>query len=103
VRTDPERHTITFAKRGRERKILLDYLRNNRTNTSICAFSTRARPGAPVSMPLDWDELASEPDRYTMLTAPRRLKRLRRDPWAGSWTSAQAVTGDALAALRQLT
>ena len=103
VRTDPERHTITFAKRGRERKILLDYLRNNRTNTSICAFSTRARPGAPVSMPLDWSELVSEPDRYTLLTAPRRLRRLRRDPWAGYWTCAQSVTDEALAALRRLT
>lgn len=103
ARTDPGRYTITFAKRGRERKILLDYLRNNRTNTSIGAFSTRAKPGAPVSMPLDWSELASPPDRYTLQTAPRRLKRLRRDPWAGYWTSTQTVTADAMAALRRLT
>ena len=41
---DPSLHR-TFAKAGRERKILIDYLRNNRTNTSICAFSPRARPG----------------------------------------------------------
>jgi bifunctional non-homologous end joining protein LigD len=102
VRTDPERYTIAFAKRGRERKILIDYLRNNRTNTSISAFSTRARPGAPVSMPLDWSELASGPDRYTLLTTPRRLRRLRRDPWTDYWTSAQTVTDEAIAALRRL-
>jgi bifunctional non-homologous end joining protein LigD len=44
ARTDPRSYTTAFAKAGRERKILIDYLRNNRTNTSICAFSPRARP-----------------------------------------------------------
>jgi bifunctional non-homologous end joining protein LigD len=102
VRSDPARHTITFAKRGRERKILIDYLRNNRTNTSICAFSTRARAGAPVSMPLDWSELRGAPDRFTMLTAPRRLRRLRTDPWAGYWTCRQRVSAEAMTALRRL-
>jgi DNA primase len=43
VRADPQVYTTTFAKRGRERKILLD-LRTNRTNTSAGAFSPRARP-----------------------------------------------------------
>jgi bifunctional non-homologous end joining protein LigD len=102
VRSDPARHTITFAKRGRERKILIDYLRNNRTNTSICAFSTRARAGATVSMPLDWSELRGAPDRFTMLTAPRRLRRLRTDPWAGYWNCRQRVSAEAMAALRRL-
>ena len=57
VRADPHAYTTAFAKSGRERKILIDYLRNNRTNTSVCAFSPRARPGAAVSMPLGWNEL----------------------------------------------
>ena len=68
-RTDPI-YTTTFAKRGRERKILIDYLRNNRTNTSVCAFSPRARPGAMVSMPLDWKELSAGPERWTLTTVP---------------------------------
>jgi bifunctional non-homologous end joining protein LigD len=55
--TDPRSYTTTFAKAGRERQILIDYLRNNRTNTSVCAFSPRARPGATVSMPLGWNHL----------------------------------------------
>jgi DNA primase len=45
VITDPHTYTTAFAKSGREHKILIDYLRNNRTNTSVCAFSPRARAG----------------------------------------------------------
>jgi bifunctional non-homologous end joining protein LigD len=54
VKVDPI-YTTTFAKRGRERKILIDYLRNNRTNTSVCVFSPRARAGAMVSTLLQLD------------------------------------------------
>jgi bifunctional non-homologous end joining protein LigD len=91
-RTDPRTYTTAFAKAGRERQILIDYLRNNRTNTSVCAFSPRARPGAQVSMPLDWSELRKPPDRWTLTTTPRRLERLRDDPWKEYWTSPQAVS-----------
>src|SRR5205814_1276491 len=49
VASAPRLYTTTYSKSGRERKILIDYLRNNRTNTSIAAFSPRARAGAPVS------------------------------------------------------
>jgi bifunctional non-homologous end joining protein LigD len=85
ARHDPRRFTTAFAKAGRERRILLDYLRNNRTNTSVAAFSARARPGAPVSVPLAWDELSarSRPERHTVRTVPRRLAALGADPWSG--------------------
>jgi bifunctional non-homologous end joining protein LigD len=91
-RHDGAAFTTAFAKRGRERQILVDYLRNNRTNTSVAAFSTRARDGAPVSTPIAWDELGDEPEPFTIVTVPRRLARLRRDPWAGYWTSRQRVS-----------
>jgi bifunctional non-homologous end joining protein LigD len=90
--SNPRAYTTQFSKIGRERKILIDYLRNNRTNTSVCAFSPRARPGAPVSMTLDWGELREPPERWTVLTAPRRLGRLTRDPWHRYWTSAQEIS-----------
>ena len=102
VRTDPGGYTTKFSKAGRERKILIDYLRNNRTNTSVCAFSPRAKPSAAVSVPLTWEELRTPPGRWTLETVPRRLARLRVDPWAGYWTAAQAVPARAIQAIRRL-
>ena len=101
-RTDPRRYTTTFAKLGRERKILIDYLRNNRTNTSISAFSPRARPGARVSMPVDWDDLKTPPEKWTLSTVPKRLNRLRVDPWARYWTITQQVSEASFKAIRLL-
>jgi len=98
VRSDPRAYTTEFAKAGREHKILIDYLRNNRTNTSVCAFSPRARPGAAVSMPVGWDDLDEPPDRFTMLTVPRRLDRLRKDPWKDYWSGAQIIPAASFAA-----
>ena len=91
-------------KAGRERKILLDYLRNNRTNTSVAAFSTRARAGAPISMPLAWDELTPRlrPSRLTVQSVGRRLRVPRTDPWASYWTLRQRVPPNARAALAAL-
>jgi bifunctional non-homologous end joining protein LigD len=102
ARMDPAVYTTAFPKRGRERKILVDYLRNNRTNTSVCAFSPRARPGGVVSMPLDWKDLAFGPERWTLLSAPARLRRLRTDPWAGYWKASQQISETAVRALADM-
>ncbi|HZZ59766.1 MAG TPA: DNA ligase D [Roseiarcus sp.] len=85
VADSPSRYVATIAKVKRTGKILIDYLRNQRGTTAIAAYSTRARPGAAVSMPLDWDELGPEigPARFTVLNAPARLATLDRDPWEG--------------------
>jgi bifunctional non-homologous end joining protein LigD len=91
ARTDPQLYTTTFAKVGREHKILIDYLRNNRTNTSICAYSPRARSGAPVSVPLNWSDLDGSPDRWTLRTVGKRLQRLRSDPWEKYWACHQEI------------
>lgn len=103
-RHDPGQYTTAFAKAGRERKILVDYLRNNRTNTSVAAFSTRAREGAPVSIPIRWEELtpALKPAAWTVLTAERRLSSLRRDPWRDYWTTKQRLSPNATAALTRI-
>jgi bifunctional non-homologous end joining protein LigD len=97
VRLDPRAYTTTFAKAGRERQILIDYMRNNRTNTSVSAFSTRARAGAPVSTPLAWDELSARlrSDSFTVRNLRRRLARLQSDPWKAYGTTAQRIPADA--------
>jgi len=96
--TDPSRFTITFAKRGRESKILIDYLRNNRTNTSVCAFSARARATGTVSMPVAWQQLNARfnPERYTVETVPG-LKTA--DPWKDYWKSRQRISKKAIDAV----
>jgi bifunctional non-homologous end joining protein LigD len=82
---DPTRYVATITKSKRKGKILVDYLRNQRGATAVAAYSTRARPGAHVSAPVTWDELATgiAPSDFTMLTMPSRLANLRRDPWDG--------------------
>ena len=102
VRTNPRLYTTRFAKLGRERKILLDYMRNNRTNTSIAAYSPRARPGALVWMPLAGTEVSAPPSKWTLTSVRRRLKRSRKDPWSDYWTRRQEISADALSALRRL-
>jgi bifunctional non-homologous end joining protein LigD len=85
----PERYVATIAKAKRTGKILLDYLRNQRGTTAVAAYSTRARAGAAVSMPLDWDELGPGigPAHFTVANAPARLAALARDPWDGFRTA----------------
>ena len=82
---DRSRYTATVKKSSREKRIFVDYLRNSREATAVAPYSTRARPGAPVSTPLSWEELGAQTsaNRYTVLNLPQRLARLRKDPWAG--------------------
>jgi bifunctional non-homologous end joining protein LigD len=101
-RSDATRYTTNFRKIGRERKILIDYLRNNRTNTSICAYSPRARPGALVSMPIAWNALRHDPARWSLPVAARRLRRTRVDPWHEYWQDPQHVSKTSMQALKRL-
>jgi bifunctional non-homologous end joining protein LigD len=93
AREQPGKLTTLMGKAHRVGKIYIDYLRNNRTNTSIAAFSARARPGAPVSVPIGWDELAKARG-WTARTLPRMLARRRRDPWAGYFRCKQRLTAE---------
>jgi bifunctional non-homologous end joining protein LigD len=89
----PDEFTDTASKARRKGKIFIDYLRNSRGATSVANYSLRARPGAPVAMPLRWEELGKLKggDAFTMQTVPKRLARLRADPWEGFATEKQSL------------
>jgi len=82
---EPDRYVSKMTKSIRGGKIFLDYLRNGRGATAIVAYSTRARPGAAISTPVDWDELGPKlaPNKFTVLNIGRRLGALKKkNPWA---------------------
>ncbi len=83
AKDSPDRFVANMAKRVRTGRIFVDYLRNGRGATAVAAYSTRARPGAPVSTPLGWDELSPSirPNHFTIENLPKRLSHLRADPW----------------------
>jgi bifunctional non-homologous end joining protein LigD len=80
----PDRYIATADKSRRTKRIFVDYLRNSREATAVAPYSTRARAGAPVSVPIDWSELGSirAANHYTVQNLLQRLSRLRKDPWA---------------------
>lgn len=98
VAQDPEKYIATMSKEKRKGKIFIDYLRNSRGATSVAAYSTRARKGAPVSTPLRWDELSPQlkPDAFTIANIKKRLASLKRDPWEKFFEVQQSITTDML-------
>jgi len=94
VRQHPQRYTARLPLAARRGKIFIDYLRNGRGATAIASYSTRARPHAPVAMPLRWDEITPslDPSAYTLQTVPVRLAKRRRDPWADFRDARQSLT-----------
>ncbi len=82
--SEPERYVSVATKSLRPGRIFIDYLRNGRGATSVASYSLRARPGAPVAVPLAWSELARlrGGNAFDLHSVPRRLARLKEDPWA---------------------
>jgi DNA ligase D-like protein (predicted ligase)/DNA ligase D-like protein (predicted polymerase)/DNA ligase D-like protein (predicted 3'-phosphoesterase) len=74
--------TLNLKKNARKGRVFIDVLRNHASQTTVCPYSVRGRPGAPVSTPVTWDELEALPDprAHSVHTVPERLER-DGDPW----------------------
>ena len=85
VERAPERYIATASKAQREGRIFIDWLRNARGATSVCNWSLRARDGAPVAVPLRWEELGRIEGgaAFGMQAALKRAESLKADPWEG--------------------
>jgi bifunctional non-homologous end joining protein LigD len=100
TREAPDRYLATLSKAKRRGKVFVDYLRNQRGATAIASYSTRRKPGAPVAVPLAWDELSArtKPDMYNIVNLPKRLEKLSTDPWQDFFATRQSITRKMMAA-----
>jgi bifunctional non-homologous end joining protein LigD len=91
VEDSPARYLDKMSKNQRVGKIFLDYLRNDRTATAVAVLSPRARDGAPVSMPLHWQEVRRglNPQRFTLRSACALLRKAK--PWEGYDKAARSL------------
>jgi bifunctional non-homologous end joining protein LigD len=84
TRRDPERYLATMSKAKRKGKIFIDYLRNGRGATFIAPYSPRAREGATIAMPVEWDDLTArfKPESFNVRSAAKYLNQRSADPFA---------------------
>lgn len=100
VRAAPEHFTANISKAQRKGKILIDVLRNAREATAIASYSVRAREGAPVAVPIGWEELRAtrRPPRFTIDDVIARVAE-HIDPWRDFDADRARLTKSKLAAV----
>jgi bifunctional non-homologous end joining protein LigD len=98
---DPEGLVDVATKAARPGRIYVDYQRNARGATVVAPWSTRARDGAPVSVPVPWTRAGTllSGNAFGAADALRYAKRTRTDPWAAMRTSRQRLTAKVIDAL----
>jgi bifunctional non-homologous end joining protein LigD len=94
VSTFGDRFTATVSKARRKGKIFIDYLRNAEGATAVAPYAVRARAGAPVSMPIAWEELGKDVrfDYFNVRNAAETLAKRKRDPWRDYFEVSQSIT-----------
>lgn len=90
----PDRITTEHRKADRRGRLFMDTLRNSYGQHAVAPYAVRDRPGAPVAVPLDWDESTSagfDPRRITIANVFRRLAQ-KEDPWADMARAAASLS-----------
>ncbi|MBZ9677978.1 DNA ligase D [Mesorhizobium sp. ES1-1] len=89
----PDRYTATLSKKARTGKIFVDYLRNGRGSTTVAPYSSRAKKGATVSMPVTWPEIEAglAPNAFPIGDKSTLAKLEEADPWADFFKQAKAL------------
>jgi bifunctional non-homologous end joining protein LigD len=93
AREDPRHRTTAQRKMERRGRVFLDTNRNAYAQTAVAPYAVRARSGAPVALPISWDELSKRtfrPDGVTIRNVFARLERVD-DPWKDFWRNAVSL------------
>jgi bifunctional non-homologous end joining protein LigD len=92
----PQEATTEFLKKNRKGRVFVDWLRNRWAQSAVCPWSLRPLDGAPVAMPIDWDELEdAEPQGWDLATAPDRIGG------AGTWPEPAELNPEAIETLAE--
>lgn len=92
AKTDPQRFVANMSKARRKGRMFLDYLRNGQGSTAVCPWSTRARAGGTVAVPVTWDEIdgLDRANAFDIFAAAERAQE--PDAWAGYFDVEQVLT-----------
>ena len=93
AKTIPQRFVSKSGGSNQVGKIFVDYLCNGHGQTTVAAFSARARPGMGVSMPVAWEQLSAlkSGSQWSIGTAREYLSFQKEDPWADFWKGKQTL------------
>ena len=95
AKREPKALTTEIRKNKRRGRVFLDVLRNGYAQTAVPPYAVRARPGAPVATPLEWDETSGDrdlPQRWTIQNIRKRLDA-KGDPWKSIDRFARSLKG----------
>lgn len=98
----PEKLTTEIRKNKRRGRVFIDVARNAYAQTAVAPYAVRAKPGAPIATPIDWEELNEEmtPTKYNIKNIFRRLPQ-KNDPWKDFRKHAETLS-DAADKIKQL-
>ncbi len=96
----PDRYTATMSRKKRKGRIFIDWLRNERGATAIAPYAVRARKGAPVAVPVTWDELQKLPSANSFRMADMGARLKSPCPALGQQQNLQSLTDGVIGKLQ---